>query len=474
MPYTADALGDVDATKPDGATETVSILDDARREIARAAKNTVGAEHDLGAGTNLGGRHKFGTGSTAARDAITNWVVGSIWLNTDTTPAKIQRVSALGPVTFQDVADIATFNTHKAGTATVQHTAGVGDHTHQSAGAQGGTLDHGLALVGLLDDDHTQYLHLNKVAQTLLQALSVAAGITIDGVDISAHQVGDARTQHVGGAGTHTHQSTGAEGSTLDHGLALVGLGDDDHTQYLHLNKVAQTLIQSLAVAALATIDGRDISVDGAAFDAHDAGTAAAQHNAGVGDHSHQSAGAQGGTIDHGLALVGLGDDDHTQYILVSGARAFTGVVGGVAPTAAAHLATKGYADGIIPAGTVMVFFQAAAPTGWTQVTTQNDKALRVVSGAGGGVGGATAFSAAWPAHTHPHSATHTHNVPRGGWTDTGVAETGVFLVVVTNPGAGSSHAGADRTTTVASPGATDAGGAASPQFIDVILASKD
>lgn len=31
------------------------------------------------------------------------------------------------------------------------------DHTHQSAGAQAGTLDHGLALTGLLDDDHTQY-----------------------------------------------------------------------------------------------------------------------------------------------------------------------------------------------------------------------------------------------------------------------------------------------------------------------------
>jgi len=31
------------------------------------------------------------------------------------------------------------------------------DHTHQSTGAQAGQLDHGLALTGLLDDDHTQY-----------------------------------------------------------------------------------------------------------------------------------------------------------------------------------------------------------------------------------------------------------------------------------------------------------------------------
>ena len=31
-------------------------------------------------------------------------------------------------------------------------------------------------------------------------------------------------------------------------------------------------------------------------------------------DHSHQSAGAQAGKLDHGLALDGLTDDDHTQY----------------------------------------------------------------------------------------------------------------------------------------------------------------
>jgi hypothetical protein len=38
-----------------------------------------------------------------------------------------------------------------------------------------------------------------------------------------------------------------------------------------------------------------------------------------------------------------------------------------------------------IPAGTKTDFFQAAAPTGWTQITTYNDAALRVVSGTGGG-----------------------------------------------------------------------------------------
>ena len=44
------------------------------------------------------------------------------------------------------------------------------------------------------------------------------------------------------------------------------------------------------------------------------------------------------------------------------------------------------------PAGTKKLFFQATAPTGWTQDTTYGDRALRVVSGAGGGVGGNTTF----------------------------------------------------------------------------------
>lgn len=42
---------------------------------------------------------------------------------------------------------------------------------------------------------------------------------------------------------------------------------------------------------------------------------------------------------------------------------------------------------GVLAQGTVSVFYQAAAPTGWAQVTTQNDKALRIVSGTGGGFG---------------------------------------------------------------------------------------
>ena len=55
---------------------------------------------------------------------------------------------------------------------------------------------------------------------------------------------------------------------------------------------------------------------------------------------------------------------------------------------------------GDIPAGSVMLFYQSGAPTGWTQVTTQNNKALRVVSGTGGVAGGTTAFSSVFTNQT--------------------------------------------------------------------------
>jgi hypothetical protein len=53
---------------------------------------------------------------------------------------------------------------------------------------------------------------------------------------------------------------------------------------------------------------------------------------------------------------------------------------------------------GSIPAGTVLSFFQAAAPTGWTQVATQNNKGIRIVSGTGGGTGGTIGFSSLFSA----------------------------------------------------------------------------
>jgi len=48
---------------------------------------------------------------------------------------------------------------------------------------------------------------------------------------------------------------------------------------------------------------------------------------------------------------------------------------------------------GIFPQTTMTVFFESSAPVGWAKSTAHNDKALRVVSGTGGGSGGSTAFT---------------------------------------------------------------------------------
>ena len=45
--------------------------------------------------------------------------------------------------------------------------------------------------------------------------IDVLAGVTIDGIDISAHAAGTAKSQHTAGMGDHTHESAGAEGGKL-------------------------------------------------------------------------------------------------------------------------------------------------------------------------------------------------------------------------------------------------------------------
>jgi len=57
-----------------------------------------------------------------------------------------------------------------------------------------------------------------------------------------------------------------------------------------------------------------------------------------------------------------------------------------------------------IAAGSLMVFFQTSAPTSWVKQTTDNDVALRVVSGTTS-PGGSITFSSAFPNSTKPISS---------------------------------------------------------------------
>lgn len=124
----------------------------------------------------------------------------------------------------------------------------------------------------------------------------------------------------------------------------------------------------------------------------------------------------------------------------------------------------------MFPATTGLVFYQATPPTGWTAVA-QNDKALRVVSsgGTGGSAGGTTAFSSCWAATSTGAEASHTHSV--SGTTDSG-ATTGSGTPSFTGPGVYHTHdfsvtsgAGSSHSHSVT---------AYAPQYIDVVVATKD
>jgi len=149
---------------------------------------------------------------------------------------------------------------------------------------------------------------------------------------------------------------------------------------------------------------------------------------------------------------------------------------------AAAARATLGAAPAsLIPPGTVMSFFQATAPAGWTQVTTHHNKALRVVGSTGGGSGGSVAFTSAFTSQAVSgwNSATtltlaqipaHTHSISTyGDETGTGFvcAGSGTFISNINsfeNTGGGGSHSHIFTGTAIN----------LAVQYIDIIIASKD
>lgn len=170
---------------------------------------------------------------------------------------------------------------------------------------------------------------------------------------------------------------------------------------------------------------------------------------------------------------------------------------------------------GGFPAGTVMLFAQTAAPTGWTKSTTHNDKALRVVSGAASS-GGTTAFTSVFASRTpagtianttdtgtianttdtgtvgsttlttaqmpsHSHTITRSTNLNNSN--DTCLSTQGVSGVVTTAAaGGGGSHNHSltmnahNHTLTMNAHNHTFTGTAMdfAVQYVDVILASKD
>ena len=138
--------------------------------------------------------------------------------------------------------------------------------------------------------------------------------------------------------------------------------------------------------------------------------------------------------------------------------------------------------------GTLMLFQQTAAPTGWTKATTHNNKALRVVSGAASS-GGSVTFTAAFASQavagtvgtsgattlstSQIPSHTHTNTFPTwggcagyNGWGRRSTPTPTAALTSDSTGGGGShDHAGGTFTGT-----AIDL----AVQYVDLIIASKN
>jgi hypothetical protein len=149
-----------------------------------------------------------------------------------------------------------------------------------------------------------------------------------------------------------------------------------------------------------------------------------------------------------------------------------------------------------IPSGTVMLFGQTAAPTGFTKLTDQDNAALRVVSGTastGGSVNFSTAFASQTPSGSvsvtggsvgnttlsTPQIPSHSHNITVGGNLAPNTASRSPLLSgyqqpfpgLVLNTGGGGAH-----NHPFSGQSATFTGNAINlaVKFVDVIRATKD
>jgi len=139
--------------------------------------------------------------------------------------------------------------------------------------------------------------------------------------------------------------------------------------------------------------------------------------------------------------------------------------------------------------GTVMLFQQTAAPTGWTKGATHNDKALRIVTGSvstGGSVAMSTALatpaiSASVGGTIDGHALSeaelpaHTHEVPTSSTSGTGGSAIHSNDNTSEDTTKTTSSVGSGSTHTHGVTGMTATGTATiNCQYVDVIIATKD
>ncbi len=205
--------------------------------------------------------------------------------------------------------------------------------------------------------------------------------------------------------------------------------------------------------------------------------------NAFGGNHNNCPTGLQGGNSTERYHLSqtqynNLGDGSH---------NGLSGLQGG-SSSERYHLTASQYTNLVgFPSGTRLIFPQASAPTGWTQITTINDRVIRVTNGSGGGTGGSWTISGlSGGSHTHTtagHTLTiseipsHTHSISTtlvrraGNANYIGGAYEGSNWTGNTDAtGGGAAH---DHGNTGSSTTTVNSDSSWRPAYLDVIVAEK-
>ena len=167
-----------------------------------------------------------------------------------------------------------------------------------------------------------------------------------------------------------------------------------------------------------------------------------------------------GDLVDAGYSFSGLSAD-------VTASAAELNFMDGVT------ISTQDINEASFPSGTLMLFQQTAAPTGWTKETTHDDKALRVITGtvsSGGTKAFTTAFGSSKTSDSHVLSTTeipaHSHSVAYAN-TNVGNGSTIGSSTIASNAfkTTGNAGGGAGHTHNLTN---------FDLQYVDLIIASKD
>jgi len=251
-----------------------------------------------------------------------------------------------------------------------------------------------------------------------------------------------------------------------------VALGTDTTGNY-----VAAGAVSGVGLSGSASAEGATFTVSSNATDANTASTIVARDSSGdfsagtiTANLTGNASGSSGSCTGNAATATKWAT---TRTITLTGdvTSSATNIDGSGNVSISTTLAASGF-----DAGTLMLFQQTAAPTGWTKQTTHNDKALRIVSGSAS-AGGSSAFSTALatpalsgstgsttlstaqiPSHSHVIGAS---SMSGGPTANSGAARNTAFNSDAAGGGGSHNHT-MSGTATI------------NVQYVDVIIAAKD